>query len=531
MSMKVVEQSLAEALAAPSDDAACEALCRAWRALPVARVGAAARALAARVPRDSVAGANQKARDRAWLELADAEGFRALPMLLATPWSRQVTDALARLAVFERLGPDPRVVGALLELDTGRRFEGPQGAKLWVRCYELLLSWGASEAASRVQDAAGAAHSPWAQLRQRDVFQPLVERWTGRWPVEPELSPLARDRLAKLDQRIAGHAEVIDALVEAVRAAPRDDGPRVVLADALSERNDPRGEFIALQLEHEHGRLSLAQRERMQRLLVAAGSRWFDGLEGQVAATSVFSRGFLREVQLETRAPDVSRAAWRTVEEIETAGLALSLAPALAAPTWSQVRSLRGLSAASFESLVRSDESRAFELLEVERLPSRLDVVPRWSAQWLRLRADLTAAVWWVIGSALRSRVRGLQLVLRAPAELDRLSTALQQLDAGWPELQTVQLEWLPPSWPEPWAGEWSLEVRRVGGSRLHEATVRAGKGAWSELARALLSAEAWWSKVTVATSFVPSPLARQQLTSLLEPLGKRVSFVWKSRA
>ena len=39
-----------------------------------------------------------------------------------------------------------------------------------------------------------------------------------------------------------------DALLAAIYADPDDDAPRHVLADALIDRGDPRGEFISMQL-------------------------------------------------------------------------------------------------------------------------------------------------------------------------------------------------------------------------------------------------------------------------------------------
>ena len=38
------------------------------------------------------------------------------------------------------------------------------------------------------------------------------------------------------------------ALLDRVCADPDDDGPRLVFADWLDERNDPRGEFIRVQV-------------------------------------------------------------------------------------------------------------------------------------------------------------------------------------------------------------------------------------------------------------------------------------------
>src|SRR5262245_27467685 len=50
-------------------------------------------------------------------------------------------------------------------------------------------------------------------------------------------------------------------LHDAVLAAPDDDGPRLVYADWLSERGDPRGELIQVQIARDHGGGELAERE------------------------------------------------------------------------------------------------------------------------------------------------------------------------------------------------------------------------------------------------------------------------------
>ena len=40
-----------------------------------------------------------------------------------------------------------------------------------------------------------------------------------------------------------------EAFLQAIRESPDDDGPRLMYADWLTERGDPRGEFIRLQCE------------------------------------------------------------------------------------------------------------------------------------------------------------------------------------------------------------------------------------------------------------------------------------------
>src|SRR5262249_37183185 len=80
-------------------------------------------------------------------------------------------------------------------------------------------------------------------------------------------------------------------LLAAVYASPSDDGPRSVYADWLLERNDPRGEFIALQLASESRQLTKKERARQQELLVAHRREWL----GPLATLPIrigFDRGF-----------------------------------------------------------------------------------------------------------------------------------------------------------------------------------------------------------------------------------------------
>ena len=48
----------------------------------------------------------------------------------------------------------------------------------------------------------------------------------------------------------------LETMFAEVFADPANDDKRLVLADALSEAGDPRGEFITLQLAHAAGRMT-----------------------------------------------------------------------------------------------------------------------------------------------------------------------------------------------------------------------------------------------------------------------------------
>jgi uncharacterized protein (TIGR02996 family) len=82
-------------------------------------------------------------------------------------------------------------------------------------------------------------------------------------------------------------------LLDAIRAAPHDDAPRLVYADHLIAIGDPRGEFIAAQIMR-----SIDTRERWVELLRAHRAEWTRGAQ-RIGATNVqFDRGFIERIDL-----------------------------------------------------------------------------------------------------------------------------------------------------------------------------------------------------------------------------------------
>ncbi|HEY1549958.1 MAG TPA: TIGR02996 domain-containing protein [Kofleriaceae bacterium] len=82
-----------------------------------------------------------------------------------------------------------------------------------------------------------------------------------------------------------------DPLFAAIYADPDDDAPRHVLADALIDRGDPRGEFISLQLARGRNDLRIARELELQQ---AHATEWLGALAIVLdARRSRFERGFL----------------------------------------------------------------------------------------------------------------------------------------------------------------------------------------------------------------------------------------------
>lgn len=84
-----------------------------------------------------------------------------------------------------------------------------------------------------------------------------------------------------------------DELLAAIYAEPRLDEHRRVYADWLSERGDPRGEFILLQLIEHDGRATKLSRERARSLIRSHAKAWLGPLDEVLERKSVvFDRGF-----------------------------------------------------------------------------------------------------------------------------------------------------------------------------------------------------------------------------------------------
>ncbi len=125
-------------------------------------------------------------------------------------------------------------------------------------------------------------------------------------------------------------------LLEAIYAAPDDDAPRLVYADALLERGDPRGELIARQ----------CQGDPATDLVTEHGDRFLGEL-APILIASTFERGFLATAKIRQPRDDQSIAAL------------------LGHPTWRTVRELRGSTAIALHPSMT-----ALRILEVESEPA-----------------------------------------------------------------------------------------------------------------------------------------------------------------
>ncbi len=151
---------------------------------------------------------------------------------------------------------------------------------------------------------------------------------------------------------------MIDELYAAVFAAPDDDGPRLVLADALQEVGDPRGEFLSLQLQP---RRTQRSERRMGKLLERHRAAFLRGLNPIVMPSGLqrWERGFLTEATvvlegLHVDVPDL--ATLRRLEVVFSPAAPLELASP-------HMRSLREVTMAALSAVpVLFDAPRPLEI-------------------------------------------------------------------------------------------------------------------------------------------------------------------------
>ena len=140
------------------------------------------------------------------------------------------------------------------------------------------------------------------------------ERNTGTSNIELWEVYGVRIRERRPRTRRARQIDGVDArLVEDIRNAPADDGPRLVWADAVGGE---RGELVVIQLDLARGTLApdeaLARKRRQRELLARHGEQW-SGLAG-IATRVAFHRGFVDAADLGgelflEHADDISEAA------------------------------------------------------------------------------------------------------------------------------------------------------------------------------------------------------------------------------
>ncbi|MEO8845868.1 MAG: TIGR02996 domain-containing protein [Kofleriaceae bacterium] len=202
-----------------------------------------------------------------------------LPKLEGERWCGDKMDAVTdRIETLHKMEPDPRISRAMLAL------------------YELrspvVDDLAAVECMIRHADDLTGSSPLIAQMMQDTEY------------LEPILKNVTFLKAVVLDSKIKAKAASVkpikrdtSALFAAIYASPDADEPREILADALQEAGDPRGEFIALQLREHRGDPSEELRDRAQELVAQHGKTWLGPLR-PITYRAEMRRGFLQRLEL-----------------------------------------------------------------------------------------------------------------------------------------------------------------------------------------------------------------------------------------
>lgn len=309
----------ARAQLASDPEIALRNLIAAWRATRAPQLAELCERVGRTIERPALREGSQYSMQYEWLDLAAQQDPADIPRLLAALTSGAGKDAAARIEALA-WAEDPRVADALAAFVERRPYRGTAGKR---------------------PDAA-------AMARLIALADPRVKR---RLPSHPQFAdiPDAAPLSDADEQACRGLADALgtqrsgEELLADIYRAPDDNGPREVYADWLSDRGDPRGEFIALQLRGD----SAEADKRIRALLREHEKQWL-GPVASVTKLRVWERGFLAACKLSGRTRTlralVDDDRWRTVERLELE-LSTFVPPGLlASAVFTNVREIRGAS-------------------------------------------------------------------------------------------------------------------------------------------------------------------------------------------
>jgi uncharacterized protein (TIGR02996 family) len=296
-------------------------LLAAWQEQPAPWLAELVDRVTALAPADPLKGKGPEARVTAWDKAFEKGDPLDVPRLLDALLPLGALWATHRLERMAALPSDPRYAARLArwasERPTG--YQGRASEDFWRAAGQLLLASRDARVVPSLRELLarlGGVYSYAADGVLREILPGILEALEAL--PAPEAPAEARSLLARLGAGPRGAPAELGALFARVYEDPISDEPRWVLADALQEAGDPRGEFIALQLKP---KLTAAERKRMRALEAEHGAAWCGGLALVVRKSNRrFERGFLQSCRLSGH-PDVESVAGlpelATVEELE----------------------------------------------------------------------------------------------------------------------------------------------------------------------------------------------------------------------
>ncbi len=227
---------------------------------------------------------------------------------------RKYAAYFARLDALEPLAPDPVLAAALArfvvdaplstwDARSSQEVYGP-ALQLLARCDDVRQA----EVLARLERTPQAGRASTRGFLA-GALRPVIDRLVG---VTIELDAVSRGAWAELARRRRAApptTEDGEALRRVVWERPEEDTARLVYSDWLTERGEPRGELIALQVRLSQSEGSEKERRRAESLLRTHQDEWLGPLRRLLTRVE-FRRGFLDRAALAQNAV-ATQDAWK----------------------------------------------------------------------------------------------------------------------------------------------------------------------------------------------------------------------------
>ena len=189
-----------------------------------------------RLGAEPIAERRERDTEAAWLETKATDQQALLLRLVSTPWPRLTSDARARVNAIVAGKPGILWSAALAALVRADPYRSNQGFLMMRTGLRWLVKHG-DPMAGRLVDELRAGEPELVRIDLGALSRQTL-------PEAASLSTREQTLIGELRQALVVPGTDLAALYGDVFANPFDDGRRAVLADALTEVGDPRGEFI-----------------------------------------------------------------------------------------------------------------------------------------------------------------------------------------------------------------------------------------------------------------------------------------------
>jgi len=258
----------------------------------------------------AIPGATLKARVAAANQLVAAKNPADLPRLMRLLPDVKIADATELAKQLDVYLPDPRYLRHVVELLRAQPWGSSTSRGLWSALFAHLAKYPDPRAFDQLATIdLATVDSDYGREQMRERIEKLRAKLKPQKIADPA-------GLEPLEAALADSGAQGGDLIETIRANPGDLSVRAIYADWLTERGDPRGELITLQLAQDP---TEDQRRRERALLAERAAEWLGPIApALVDGFTTFRNGFLAAARVDlARALKLLDAAeWATLEEL-----------------------------------------------------------------------------------------------------------------------------------------------------------------------------------------------------------------------